>query len=103
IVEDNPGDAELLVDTLDDVAPGGTAFSCRCVVRLADARVALDEWPADVVLLDLSLPDGRGLDSLAAVRTAAPEMPVVVMTGLADDALALQALQAGAQDYLVKG
>ncbi|MHB1223580.1 MAG: ATP-binding response regulator [Gemmatimonadaceae bacterium] len=103
VVEDNPGDAELLVETLDDVAPGDTAFSCRCVVRLADARVALDEWPADVVLLDLTLPDGRGLDSLAAVRAAAPELPVVVMTGLADDAIALRALQAGAQDYLVKG
>lgn len=103
VVEDNPGDAELLVETLDDVAPGDTTFSCRCVVRLADARVALDEWPADVVLLDLTLPDGRGLDSLAAVRAAAPELPVVVMTGLADDAIALRALQAGAQDYLVKG
>lgn len=103
VVEDNPGDAELLVETLADVAPGETAFSCRCVVRLADARVALEEWPADVVLLDLTLPDGRGLDSLAAVRAAAPELPVVVMTGLADDTVALRALQAGAQDYLVKG
>jgi signal transduction histidine kinase len=102
IVEDNPGDAELLLEMLRDAADG-PAFACRCLPRLADARAALGEAPADAVLLDLSLPDGHGLESLAAIRVAAPDVPVVVMTGLADDAMALRAVQEGAQDYLVKG
>lgn len=103
LVEDNPGDAELMSEMLREGGPGSPGFSLRHVVRLADAEEELATRPVDVVLLDLSLPDGRGLDSLAAVRRAAPEVPVVVMTGLADDEVALRAVQAGAQDYLVKG
>jgi signal transduction histidine kinase len=56
-----------------------------------------------VVLLDLTLPDARGLDTVSQVRAAAPSLPVVVLTGLDDEAVALRAMQAGAQDYLVKG
>lgn len=103
LVEDNPGDAELMAEMLEDGPAEGPVFELRHVTRLADAQVELVSGPVDVVLLDLSLPDGRGLESLAVVRQAAPEVPVVVMTGLADDEVAVRALQAGAQDYLVKG
>ncbi|MHB1223424.1 MAG: sensor histidine kinase [Gemmatimonadaceae bacterium] len=103
LIEDNPGDAELLADALSETAADGRAFSLRHVATLDDARVMLAGWATDVILLDLSLPDSHGLDSLEAVRIAAPDVPVVVMTGLADDGVALRAVQAGAQDYLVKG
>lgn len=104
LVEDAAADAELLAALLDEVPPDGDPrLRIMHVERLADARRALDEMRIDVVLLDLSLPDGQGLDTLAAVLRAAPDVPVVVLTGLADDALALDAVRAGAQDYLVKG
>jgi len=103
LVEDNPGDAELMAEMLHDGGVAASGFALRHVARLAEARSELAAGPVDVVLLDLSLPDGRGLESLAVVRRAAPGVPVVVMTGLADDEVAVRALQAGAQDYLVKG
>ncbi len=103
LVEDNPGDAELMAEMLQDDVPDVASFTIRHVARLADARAELDRSPVDVVLLDLSLPDSHGLDSLQTLRAVAPELPVVVMTGLADDEVALRAVQAGAQDYLVKG
>lgn len=103
LVEDNPGDAELMAEMLHEDMPDVASFVTRHVTRLSDALAGLERSPVDVILLDLSLPDSRGLDSLEAVRAALPEMPVVVMTGLADDEVALKAVQAGAQDYLVKG
>lgn len=103
LVEDNPGDAELMAEMLDEAIPDVASFVTRHVTRLADACVELGRSPVDVVLLDLSLPDSHGLGSLETVRSVAPEVPVVVMTGLADDEVALRAVQAGAQDYLVKG
>ncbi|MGZ8468344.1 MAG: ATP-binding protein [Gemmatirosa sp.] len=112
LVEDNPGDAELLRmlldeaedasgDAEDDAVP--LRASVRWVTRLRDARAALAEAPAHVVLLDLSLPDARGIDTVAQMRAAAPTLPIVVLTGLDDEALAVRAMRAGAQDYLVKG
>jgi signal transduction histidine kinase len=111
LVEDNPGDAELLVELLRESAPARAGQEAAaappervlCAGRLAAAREMLRDGAVDVVLLDLSLPDARGLDTLAQVRAAAPRLPVVVLTGLADEGVAVQALQAGAQDYLVKG
>ena len=73
------------------------------VPTLGAARERLADEPVDCVLLDLSLPDAQGLEALAGVRAAAPDAPVVVLTGMPQDALALQALDAGAQDYLIKG
>jgi DNA-binding NarL/FixJ family response regulator len=111
LVEDNPGDAGLLQALLDEGADAGRAgggtprtVSVRWVQRLSAAREALaDGGPVDVVLLDLTLPDARGMDTVSQMRAAAPSLPVVVLTGLDDEALALRAMQAGAQDYLVKG
>lgn len=101
VVEDNPGDARLVeVYLLEDPAAG---FKVVKAATLADGLAVLDRQPVDVVLLDLSLPDSFGLDTLASLRAAKPLVPVVVLTGNNDDVLALEALRQGAQDYLVKG
>lgn len=101
LVEDNPGDARLLRELLRE--SGSLRFELTHVDRLAEAREWLEKEPVDVVLLDLSLPDAHGLDSVRGMLEAAPGTPLIVLTGLDDDATALQAVQAGAQDFLVKG
>ena len=101
LVEDNPGDARLLREALKDVA--NYQFDLDHVERLSQALERLRGEAFDVVLLDLSLPDGQGLDNLAAVRDAAPGVPILVLTGLDDEEVAVRALRVGAQDYLVKG
>jgi len=101
LVEDNPGDARLIRETLRDA--GSLAFELRHADRLAAALPQLAARDADVVLLDLSLPDAHGLETVTRALAAAPEVPIVVLTGLDDETVAVQAVQAGAQDYLVKG
>jgi signal transduction histidine kinase/DNA-binding NarL/FixJ family response regulator len=101
LVEDNPGDARLLREALKDVA--NYQFDLEQVERLGQALERLRSEPFDVVLLDLSLPDSQGLDNLAPVRDAAPGVPILVLTGLDDEEVAVRALRVGAQDYLVKG
>ncbi len=99
LVEDNPGDARLIAETIADV-PGGP-FALVTVPTLAEAIRRRDQH--DVVLLDLSLPDGHGLETVTRMIAAPTSTPVVVLTGTHDDELASRAVQAGAQDYLVKG
>ncbi len=101
VVEDNPGDAALIRYTLADQAAGG--FKITNAASLGDAAARLGEAEFDVILLDLSLPDSRGIDTVLNIRRAAPETAVVVLTGLDDEDLALEAVKCGAQDYLVKG
>lgn len=101
LVEDNAADAELLELMLREDRRAG--FAVTRAARLADARAIVVGQRPDVTLLDLSLPDGAGLDSVRAIQAADPTLPIVVMTGLADDELALRAVHEGAQDYLVKG
>lgn len=104
LVEDNPGDAVLIREMLDERAE--TRFELTHVARLShalDALDALDEGEFGVVLLDLSLPDSNGIDTFRTLRDSYPRVPVVVLTGLDDGAVAVQALQLGGQDYLVKG
>ena len=101
LVEDNPADARLLVESLRDSGPG--PFRVTHVPRLNAAVEALTRAPAQVILLDLSLPDSTGLATVDRLQAAAPGVPIVVMTGLQDEALALQAVRQGVQDYLVKG
>src|SRR6187549_1373360 len=72
----------------------------RC---MGDAELRLAEPAVDVILLDLGLPDAQGLGAVRRAHAAAPRVPLVVLTGLDDDTIAVQALQEGAQDYLVKG
>lgn len=101
LIEDNPGDARLLELTLEEAEPAG--YQLLRATRLADALGRLAADPVDLVLVDLGLPDSQGLDSCARVVAAAPDAAVVVMTGWDDGGIALAALAAGAQDYLVKG
>ena len=99
LVEDNPGDARLLREMLRE-APS-LRFDLIHVDRMGEARGRVAE--ADVILLDLSLPDAHGMETVSAMLDAAPGIPIVVLTGLDDESTATQAVQAGAQDYLVKG
>jgi two-component system, cell cycle sensor histidine kinase and response regulator CckA len=101
LVEDNPGDVLLLQETLSDI----THFELELahVDRLAKALDRLQSETFDVVLLDLLLPDSEGLETFIQIYDWVPLTPIVVLTGMADETLALRAMQAGAQDYLVKG
>jgi len=101
LIEDNPGDAGLIRAALSE-AKGGE-FALEWVERLSAGIERLESGGIDIVLLDLSLPDSRGLETLRKIQTAAPDIPVVVLTGLDDETIALNSVQAGAQDYLVKG
>ncbi|MFJ6725046.1 MULTISPECIES: PP2C family protein-serine/threonine phosphatase [unclassified Streptomyces] len=100
LVEDDPGDA-LLVEEL--VADSTLTMRLRWVRSMAEARASLADETPDCVLLDLHLPDARGLEALATVRASADQVAVVVLTGLAEEETGLAAVAAGAQDYLVKG
>jgi len=101
LVEDSSGDSRLIKELLAESKT--VAFDLKRVERLTMALDLLVMRPFDVVLLDLALPDSFGLETLLAVRRCRPEIAVIVMTGNDDESLGLQATQAGAQDYLVKG
>ena len=101
LVEDNPGDARLLQETLRDAR--SLRFDLVHAGRMSEALERLSGEMPDVVLLDLSLPDAHGLETVATMLRAAPAVPIIVLTGLSDETVAVQAVQAGAQDYLVKG
>lgn len=102
LVEDNLGDAELFQDILD-MSPQSQTWNVTHVMRLTEALVQLDCDPVQVILLDLSLPDSQGLQTLVTLREKAPTLPIVVLTSLNDEQLAITAVREGAQDYLVKG
>ena len=102
LVEDNAGDARLLQETLADVKPSPFEI-VHCAERLADAISFLDRRAADLVLLDLTLPDSLGFDTFDKMHVHAPHTPIIVLSGLNDSELALHTVQRGAQDYLVKG
>lgn len=101
LVEDNPGDARLVREALAEVR--GARFALTHVDCLAPALKQLAAGDMDVILLDLSLPDASGLETLSKTHAAAPGVPIVVLTGLDDEEVALKAVHEGAQDYLVKG
>jgi len=101
LVEDNPGDARLLQETLHDVE--SLKFDIHTVDNLSSAIETLGLEDFDIVLLDLTLPDSQGLETCMKLRGEYPEIPVIVLTGLDDEKIALRALHQGAQDYLVKG
>ncbi len=101
LVEDNPGDARLLREMFNERGALRTEFTH--VERMVEAEAHLAAHVVDLILLDLQLPDAHGLDAVRRARAAAPRVPLVVLTGTDDEALAMRTLQAGAQDYLVKG
>jgi len=98
LVEDDEGDAFLVRELLTDAAPEITILT---VATLAEAEAQAAR--ADCALLDLGLPDSSGLEGLVRLRRVAPETPIVVLTGLDDAHLGIEAVRAGAHDYLGKG
>jgi two-component system, cell cycle response regulator len=100
LVEGDPADARRLAQMLR--AGGAAKFRLRRAHKLRHAKRHLQNGRADVALVDLSLPDAKGLDVLVEAQRTAPSVPFIALSGAADDSLAAQALQLGAQDFLVK-
>ena len=101
LVEDNPGDARFILEMLRDVQ--ADLFALEQVDRLAPALERLSRAAVDVVLLDLDLPDSKGIETFHRAHDGAAGQPIIVISGLDDETLALEAVRSGAQDYLVKG
>jgi PAS domain S-box-containing protein len=101
LVEDDASDALLLQSMLEDHHP--RQFATVSVETLNEAKAVVWEHSFDAVLLDLLLPDSHGLETIRELAAAAPNLPIVVLTGVADEAVAREAVHCGAQDYLVKG
>jgi diguanylate cyclase (GGDEF)-like protein/PAS domain S-box-containing protein len=101
LVEDNPGDARLIREMFKE--PGSQDIELAHVDCMADAESYLASHTVDIILLDLGLPDTQGLEAVRRTHSAASRVPLVVLSGLDDEKTALQAMQEGAQDYLIKG
>ena len=101
LIEDDPDDVLLVKESLAEISLG--KIKLEYTGRLSRGLIELSSHHYDVVLLDLNLPDSRGLETLKTVIKSYPKIPVVVLSGLADDVTTLEAVRRGAQDYLVKG
>ncbi len=101
LVEDNPGDARLIIEMLRE--HGNTHFTINSVTSLYDGLEYLKKDTFDLVLLDLGLPDCQGLNTLENMLPYTQDIALVVLTGLTDEEVGIQAVQNGAQDYLIKG
>jgi two-component system, cell cycle sensor histidine kinase and response regulator CckA len=101
LIEDNPADARLIREMLK--GPPADDIQVEHMERLTAALARLGQEVFDVMLLDLDLPDSQGLKTLTRAQEASRGLPIVVLTGLDDEAFALEAVRTGAQDYLVKG
>jgi len=101
LIEDNPADVRLLKECFSELA--NVLFLVHDAGSIASAVQLVSEKHFDVILLDLTLPDSAGLETLRRMHAQAPDIPIIVMSGMADDDLALTAMRHGAQDYLLKG
>jgi diguanylate cyclase (GGDEF)-like protein/PAS domain S-box-containing protein len=101
LIEDNPGDADLVLERLCSESNGAFQI-CWNQTLEAGCELLARGGGIDLVLLDLSLPDSEGLATFRSVHALAPHLPIVILTGLDDDEMALQTLQEGGQDFLVK-
>ena len=101
LVEDSPSDAELLRESL--IQNGQGRFEFTHVESLAEGLDCLRRERFDLLMLDLSLPDSAGRDTFLRARAAAPDVPIVVLTGFGDESVGLEAVRHGIQDYLIKG
>lgn len=101
LVEDNPGDSRLIREMLAEAR--GVTFDLEYADRLQVGLEHLEGRQIEVILLDLGLPDSHGLETLNKTYAQAPEVPIVVLTGLNDELLGVEAVNRGAQDYLIKG
>lgn len=101
LVEDDKTAARLLQDILMEITT--TPFELHHAGRLSEALTAITNQRFDLILLDLGLPESRGMETFARVHAHAPGLPIIVLTGSDDETMALQIVRTGAQDYLVKG
>ncbi len=101
LIEDNPGDARLIELMLEEA--GGELFQAEVVERLQNGLRRIEQGDIGMVLLDLSLPDSQGLETFTQLHARAPRIPIIVLSGLSDTTVAVQAVHEGAQDFLVKG
>jgi diguanylate cyclase (GGDEF)-like protein/PAS domain S-box-containing protein len=101
LVEDNAEDTYLFRSMFS--AERSDSFELTHVLRLSEAMIHLAKCRVDIVLLDMGLPDAHGLNTVQQMHAAAPRVPLIVLTGLDDEALAAEAMKQGAQDYLIKG
>jgi PAS domain S-box-containing protein len=100
LFEDNLGDARLFIEALRDIE--GQDFTVKQVSKLKEGLELLSAEHFDIVLVDLFLPDSRGLRTFLQIRDRVPDLPVLVLTGFNDEMLAVEAVKSGAQDYLLK-
>jgi len=101
LIEDNPDDVELIRRKLARSA--NAKLSITSVTRLNDGLEHLTRNKTDLILSDLGLPDSHGLDTVTKILLSVPHIPLVVLSGFDDEAIAIKAVQSGAQDYIVKG
>jgi CheY-like chemotaxis protein len=101
LIEDNLGDVRFIEEILQELE----VRNCQLIAvsRLRDGLTRVESYSPDIILLDLSLPDSIGLDTFYTMFGAHPHLPIIVLTGMKDEDVALQAIRSGAQDYLVKG
>ena len=99
LIEDNPGDARLFQEMLNELRG---EYQITWVQTLTDAKKEIAQKKCHLVLCDLGLPDSQGLETAYAVIAADLDMPIIILTGQDDEQLALEAIKAGVQDYLVK-
>lgn len=100
LIEDNPGDARLVAEYVNEW--GRDEFHIQEVGSVAEAVPVIDADEADIIVLDLMLPDGEGLETLQRVHELAPRVPIVVLSHIDDEGEAVKAVRLGAQDFLVK-
>jgi len=101
LIEDNPGDARLTQLLLEEASD--FAFEMTHVTSFEQGMAAIGDGIFDIALVDLSLGDSHGIETVRHMHQRAPLMPMIVLSGLEDETMAMAALQEGAQDYLVKG
>ncbi|MEJ2690629.1 MAG: response regulator [Deltaproteobacteria bacterium] len=101
LVEDNSAEALLIIETLKEAGRG--KIEAAHVESLKKAQEHISQYPVDVILLDLSLPDSYGLDTVIEIQRTVPALPVLVLTGNEDESMAMKAVSMGAEDYLFKG
>lgn len=101
LIEDNPGDAYIIKEMLKEIKT--TQFDLKIAESLETGLKKLENSNFDVLLLDLSLPDSYGIETFEEFYRKMPRLPIIILSGLSDEQLALNAVTKGAQDYLVKG
>lgn len=101
LIEDDPDHAYLFREILRDAK--GVSIDIRQSERLSSALESLSAEQFDIIVSDLGLPDSQGIETFLSIHTQYPDVPIIVLTGLNDEDLALKAVQSGAQDYLIKG